>query len=1157
MTATSGVAEGWSIRTPAEGGTTLAGSSQALQPGHVLGGRYEILELLGQGGMGAVYKARDREVDRLVALKVIRPELAGHPDVLRRFKQELILARQVTHKNVIRIFDLGEAEGAKFISMEYIDGRDLKSIHAERGKLQPEEAAEIIEQVCLALDAAHAEGVIHRDLKPQNIMVDKHGRVVVMDFGIARSRELSGLTQTGDLVGTPEYMSPEQAKGEEIDSRSDLFSLGIILYELLTGISPYEATTPVVALLKRTQERAVPPDKLDPAIPEFMNDIVVRCLEIDPQRRYASAQEILQDLEARHGPRRGITTLHMPRFRMVEEFPTKWIAPGLALIMLLTIGLVFRGKIFAPAVKPKPSGPTISLAILPFRNASGDPSLDWLGSSLAEWLSTDVGNSSYLRTVSSDRLHQILHDLRITADSTLDPDTLRRLAEFSNAETVVWGQYAKLGEQIRIDATLRDLKRDRTATLKAEAPNQGALPGAVDRLAQAIRENLALPASEMKELQAQAFKPSSKSLLALRDYNEGLQLLRQGKNLEAQKRFEAATKEDPEFALAYAKLGQTYANLGYDNEAEQASRKAVDLSESLPPQEKYRIVASHAQIMKDYPKAIEAYENMAKVLPDDTHVQFILAGLYEDTSAFDKARERYTQVLKADPKHVEALLGMGRVEIRSGNPQGGLEYLNRALTLAIQLDNLEEKAAILQAIGVAYKLLNRQDEALRNYQESLAIKRRIGDKRGIAASLNNIAQIQERLGNSEPALKSYQEALQLRREIGDKKGVGDTLIDLGGFYQERGQHDHALSLLKESLQIQRELGNETNQGLCLNNIGSSYSFKGQYDDAATYFQQALQLREKSKFPNEIAETVHNLADTAANMGQYNQALAYYLRALELYRSAGDKRGAAFESACMGTLFAYQGRYGAAVNAKQEALNTFRELGDRSSWMFEVLSGYGDALAQAGRGEESQKSFDEAMSLARELKNDAFVAQILNYQGDSFFYRGNLKSARSLYEQAMEVASHTTDRGKVLISKFNLAKAAVKEGRSQAAIGALKGLAQEADTLGLKYLSAECSIYLAEALVNTRDYSRARQELDRAVAKTERLGLPTLSAKGHYLLATELRLTGRGAEAAGHYREALRLLEDIRKEAGADNVLQRADLNPIYTDSTRWSQTNRG
>jgi len=1157
MTATSAVTNDGSIRTPAEDGTTLSGSSRVLQPGHLLGGRYEILELLGQGGMGAVYKARDREVGREVALKLIRPELVGDPDVLQRFKQELILARQVTHKNVIRIFDLGEAEGAKFISMEYIDGRDLKSIRAERGKFPPEEAAEIIEQVCRALDAAHAEGVIHRDLKPQNIMADNHGRVVVMDFGIAHSRELPGLTQTGVLVGTPEYMSPEQAKGDEIDSRSDLFSLGVIFYEMLTGKSPYEATNSVATLLKRAQEQAVPPVKLDPAIPKFMNDIVVRCLEIDPQRRYASAQEILRDLEARHGPRKGATSHRMPRFRTVGESPTKWIAPGLALLLLLIIGFVFRGKIFGPASKPRPSEPAISLAILPFRNASGDASLDWLGASLAEWLSTDVGQSSYLRTVSSDRLHQILHDLRVGADSNLDPDTLRRVAEFSSAQTVVWGQYAKLGEQIRIDATLRDLKHNRTAALKAEAPNQEALPAAVDRLAQAVRENLALSSSVMKELQAQAFKPSSKSLPALRDYNEGLQLSRQGKNLEAQKKFEAATQEDPEFALAYSKLGQTYANLGYDDQAEQASRKAVDLSENLPPQEKYQVEATHAQVTKDYSKAIESYENLAKVSPDDSQVQFILAGLYETTGAFDKAREHYTQVLKADPKDVEALLAMGRVEIRSGNPQGGLEYLNRALPLAIQLDNLEEKATILQAIGVAYGGLNQQDEALRKYQESLAIKRQIGDKRGTAASLNNIAQIQERLGDSEQALKSYQEALKLRREIGDKKGVGDTLMDLGGFYGDRGEHDQALKYTREALQLERELGDEHNEALCLSNIGASYSFKGQYEDAVTYFQQALQLREKLQDPGDIALAVHNLAETNTYMGQYNQALSYYLRALGLYRGANDKRGAAIESASMGTLFAYQGRYGAAVNAKQEALNTFRELGDRSFWMVEVLSGYGDALAQAGRGEESQKSFDEAMSLARELKNDAFVAQILNYQGDSFFYRGDFKSARGLYEQAMKVASHTSDRGKVLISRFNLAKAAVKDGRSQAAIGGLKGLAQEADTLGLKYLSAECSIYLAEALVNTKDYARARQELERAVAKTEILGLRTLSAQGHYLLATALRASGDSTEATPHYREALRLLDEIRKEAGTEKVIERADLNPIYSDCTRWSHPLRG
>jgi eukaryotic-like serine/threonine-protein kinase len=174
-----------------------------IHPGSVLGNRYEIISILGEGGMGAVYKARDRELDRLVAIKVIKPDLAGRPEILQRFKQELILARKVTHRNVIRIFDLGEAGGVKFITMEFIEGRDLKSLLTQSGKLPVERAVEIIQQVCLALEAAHSEGVVHRDLKPQNIMIDGQGRALVMDFGIARSLEMGGMTQTGALIGTP------------------------------------------------------------------------------------------------------------------------------------------------------------------------------------------------------------------------------------------------------------------------------------------------------------------------------------------------------------------------------------------------------------------------------------------------------------------------------------------------------------------------------------------------------------------------------------------------------------------------------------------------------------------------------------------------------------------------------------------------------------------------------------------------------------------------------------------------------------------------------------------------------------------------------------------------------------------------------------------
>jgi serine/threonine protein kinase/tetratricopeptide (TPR) repeat protein len=289
---------GWS--DPAQ--STSPDPAAPLQAGMVLGERYEILKPLGEGGMGAVYKARDRELDRLVALKVIRPELAGHPEILRRFKQELILARQVTHKNVIRIFDLGMADGRKFITMEFVEGRDLKSILVERGKLPAEEVVPIVQQICRGLEAAHTEGVVHRDLKPQNIMVDAQGRVWVMDFGLARSTELVGMTRTGSLMGTPDYMSPEQARADKVDARADLFSLGIIFYETLTGDLPFPADTLMAALLKRVKEKAVPPSVVDPSIPQRVSDIVMKCLEADRDKRYQTCGEILADLagEAPH-----------------------------------------------------------------------------------------------------------------------------------------------------------------------------------------------------------------------------------------------------------------------------------------------------------------------------------------------------------------------------------------------------------------------------------------------------------------------------------------------------------------------------------------------------------------------------------------------------------------------------------------------------------------------------------------------------------------------------------------------------------------------------------------------------------------------------------------------------------------------------------------
>jgi len=1128
-------------------------SPSTLQPGTVLGQRYEVLQILGEGGMGAVYKARDIELNRMVALKVIRPDLAGNQSIIDRFKQELLLATQVTHKNVIRIYDLSEAEGMKFITMEYVEGEDLRGLMLEKKKLAPEEAVEIMQQVCRALEAAHSVGIIHRDLKPQNIMRDKAGRVLVMDFGLARTLEGDGMTQTGALVGTMDYMSPEQALGKDLDQRSDLFALGLIFYELLTGKMPYKADSVVASLLKRTQERAAPVSSHDVAIPKQLSDVVSRCMEPDVNMRYQSAGQILADLDAWQGGR-AAATLHFPSGVRPwgRSFPWHWFGTAAAVVVLAVVGFVFRGALFGPN-KTAPAAPVVSLAILPFRNASGDPALDWLGPSIAEMLSTDVGQSSQLHTVSPNVVHQVFSDLRISSSTALDPATIRRVVDFSSADRVVWGQYARFGDQIRIDATLQDVKNDRTVPLKIDVPSEKEIPGAIDRLAESIRQKLALPDDVLKELKASSFQPVSQSVDALRAYNLGIELQRDGKNLEAQKQFEEATKQDPSFALAFARLAQTYSSLGYDGEAEQSAQKAVTLSGDLPDAEKYLIAAIRSQVTKNYPEAIKAYENLAKASPDNSDVQSALARLYEDAGDFVKATEYNQKILAANPKDVAATLAVGRLAINSGKAQASLDPLNRALTLSVQLDNLEQKAATLQNIGVAYRMLNKPEEALRNYQEALAIRRQLGQKRGIASSLNEIARMQVLVGKGKEALSNFQEALQIRRDIGDQHGLGDTLLDMGNLLDDRGDHEQALKMYKEALQVQRDVGDESMQATCLNNIGAVYFEKAQYEDARTYYQQALQLREKSKVPGDIVNSVFNLAEVSVRIGEYDQAVTQYMRALDLHRSMDDARGAAVDSYTLGTMFDYQGRFGDAVKSKQEAFQTFQGLKDKTTWMADVQGGYGESLVLAGRGEEAKIPLNEALDLARQLKNDGLVAQTLGFQGDAAYYRGDSKSARALYDQALQAAIRSKEPDRILAAKVNLAEVTLQEGQTQQAVASLRQLMQQADEQGVPNVSVECQIYMAEAMIRNHDNAHAQQELKRALLRTDKIGLKPLSAKAHFLSANALSDSGNQAEARQEYRSTLDLLDDMRKQPGADKILQRSDFKALYDEATRGSQ----
>ena len=365
--------------------------------------------------------------------------------------------------------------------------------------------------------------------------------------------------------------------------------------------------------------------------------------------------------------------------------------------------------------------------------------------------------------------------------------------------------------------------------------------------------------------------------------------------------------------------------------------------------------------------------------------------------------------------------------------------------------------------------------------------------------------------------------------------------------------DQALQMFKESLQIQRDAGDETYQGVCLNNIATAYSQKGDNDDALTYLQQALQLREKLNVPGDIADTLHNLGETYSALGQYDQAMTSFMRGLDLYRKSGDNQGAAVMSYSMGLVFEQQGRVGPAVGALQESVKTLHDLGDRSITMAEALTELGAALARAGRGAESPNLLKEAQELAHGLKNDALLAAVSNSQGDVEFYQGDLKAAKSSYEQAVRLAAHSAGKDVLLSSKLNLARVAVADGHSRAAVGDLRGLAQQADAQGRKSISVAASVLLAEAMIKNKDYSAARQELQRSLGRSEKLGLRLENARIHYLLGTAQRLSGSASESTAQYREAARVLDEIRKEQGAEHLTERYDLKTIYADATKFAQ----
>jgi serine/threonine protein kinase/tetratricopeptide (TPR) repeat protein len=705
---------GRAVSRPASAPQSTSWNAPLLLPtGTVLANRYEILQLLGEGGMGAVYKARDTELDRVIALKVIRPELASNPEILQRFKQELVLARQVTDRNIIRIFDLGEADGIRFITMEYVEGTSLYQILREQGKLPVKESAEIIEQVLIGLRAAHREGIIHRDLKPGNIMRDQQGRILVMDFGLARSLESDGMTKTGAVLGTMEYMSPEQAMGSELDPRSDLFTVGLILFELLTGKMPFKAETALASLLKRVQERAVPLSSLDNTIPAPVERIVAKCLERDVNQRYQTAQEMIDDLHRWQGDGAAATLQFPPVQTWGREIPWNWIGGSAAIIVLAIAGFLLRGKLFTTSTartsgNPSSAAAPVSVLVADFQNNTSDTIFD---GTLEPMFNVALEGASFINAFNRGTARQLAEKLP-NPTSKLDEQAARLVAVSQGIGAILTGSLSSRGNGYQLSVKAIDAVTGKTlATEDLPAENKDQLLLDVPKLAAPIRKALGDTTPESVQLAAAQGTFVVSNLEAAHQYSIAMEQQSAGKLEEALKSFSKAVELDPNFARAYGGMAAVAGNLGQRQDAEKYAKLAMEHVDRMTERERYFVRGMYYIQTENWQKCVEEYSDLVKQYPADNFGHNNLAVCYGRLLNMQKAMDQARIGLQITPKDVMARMNFALYACYGGDFQAcGQEAAH-----VTQVNPSYEEAYLVQA----YSELGENDpsRAVETYQK--------------------------------------------------------------------------------------------------------------------------------------------------------------------------------------------------------------------------------------------------------------------------------------------------------------------------------------------------------------------------------------------------------------------------------------------------------
>jgi len=806
---------------------TLETPKEELTTGSTFAGRYQIIEELGKGGMGKVYKAQDTDLKEKVAIKLLKPEIAAD--------KKLKFARKISHRNVCRMYDLNKEESSYYITMEYVPGEDLKSTIIRIGQLPIAKTISIAKQVCEGLEEAHGLDVVHRDLKPQNIMIDKEGNARVMDFGIARSVTGKGITGAGVMIGTPEYMSPEQVEGKDVDQRSDIYSLGVILYEMVTGRVPFEGETPLSIAVRHKTEKPQEPRELNTQIPEDLSRVILRCMDKDKEKRYQSTGEVRSELE---NIEKGIPTTEriVPKRKPITSreitvtFGLKRLfIPALVVIALATIAVVIWQLIPQKEVPSLPAGKA-SLAVMYFENRTDVQGLDKI---LVDMLTTNLSRIEGIEVVSSQRLFDILRQLGKQDIESIDKTVATQVATQAGVKTMLTGSIIKVGDKVRITSHLANVRTG--AIIRSEQVEGDKIDEDVFVMVDDLTEKISTHLGLVSEGTAQELKitdVTTDSLEAYKHYQKGLDSFNRFRLGAAVKEFQEAIEADPTFAIAYVWLANAETYFGnrtldplFDlSPVRERLKIAKKYSHKATEKEQMMIDVQTAFLNREYELGSSLAQQLVEEYPDYKYGYYYLMWDNYLKLDFENFKILLDRILELDPTDGNAYNMLAYAEAFLNNPRGVISALKKyKAVLPDEWNPYDSAWETLMTVG-------RYDEAVAWLEEGL---RRNSTWYGFHRDVGSTFLLQREPDKARAKFLIYAESSP-SAEVRAARFIGYSFLFEGRFKEAEDEFRKAIAIAQSEEDVEKEIH------ACLD-LGRILVVQGKYTEAFEEYKTATKL----------------------------------------------------------------------------------------------------------------------------------------------------------------------------------------------------------------------------------------------------------------------------------------------------------------------------